>query len=45
MKKRKKSKKSNIVINACPPDTEYLYYLLHVEGVALKGSLLPASTR
>ena len=26
-------------------DTEYLYYPLDVEGVTLKGSLLPAITR
>ena len=43
--KRRKSKKSNTVVNAGPPDTEYLYYPLDVEGVTLKGSLLPASTR
>ena len=43
--KRKKSKKSNTVVNAGPPDIEYLYYPLDVEGVTLKGSLLPASTR
>ena len=28
-----------------PPDTEYLYYPLDVEGVTLKGSLLPAHIR
>ena len=28
-----------------PPDTEYLYYPLDVEGVTLKGSLLPTSIR
>ena len=27
---------------AGPPDTEYLYYPLYMEGVTLKGSLLPA---
>ena len=43
--KRKKSKKSNTVVNVGPPDTEYLYYPLDEEGVTLKGSLLPASTR
>ena len=30
------------VVNAGPPDVEYLYYPLDVEGVTLKGSLLPA---
>ena len=44
-KKEKKSKKSNTAVNAGPPDTEYLYYPLDVEGVTLKDSLLPASTR
>ena len=43
--KRKKSKNTNTVVNAGPPDTEYLYYPLDVEGVTLKSSLLPASTR
>ena len=33
------------VVNARPPDTEYLYYPLDVEGVTLKGSLLPACRR
>ena len=42
--KRKKSKNTNTVVNAGPPDTEYLYYPLDVEGVTLKSSLLPAST-
>ena len=28
------------IVNAGPPDTEYLYYPLDVEGVTLKGSLL-----
>ena len=32
------------VVNPGPPDTKYLYYLLDVEGVTLKGSLLPAHT-
>ena len=41
--KRRKSKKSNTAVNASTP--EYLYYPLDVEGVTLKGSLLPASTR
>ena len=43
--KGKKSKNTNTVVNAGPPDTEYLYYPLDVEGVTLKGSLLPARTR
>ena len=43
--KGKKSQKTNTVVNAGPPDTEYLYYPLDVDGVTLKGSLLPASTR
>ena len=29
-------------MNACPPDTEDLYYPLDVESVTLKDSLLPA---
>ena len=33
------------VANAGPPDTEYLYYPLHMEGVTLKGSLLSANIR
>ena len=33
------------VVNAGPPDTECLYYPLDVEGVTLKGSLLPAHIR
>ena len=40
-----KNQKSNTVVNACSPDTEYLYYPLDMEDVTLKGSLLPASTR
>ena len=44
-KKKKKSNKTNIVKSAGPPDTEHLYYPLDVEGVTLKGPLLPASTR
>ena len=43
--KRKKSKNTNTVVNAGLTDTEYLYYPLDVEGVTLKGSLLPAITR
>ena len=44
-KKKKKIKKINTVVKAGPPDTEYLYHPLDVEGVTLKGSLFPASTR
>ena len=33
------------VANAGLPDTEYLYNPLHMEGVTLKGSLLPANIR
>ena len=43
--KGKKSKNTNNVVNAGPPDTEYLYYPLDVEGATLKGSLLLASKR
>ena len=44
--KSKKLKKPTISdVNAGPPDTECLYYPLNVEGVTLKGSLLPAHTR
>ena len=45
-KKSKNLKKATLsVVNAGPPDTEYLYYSLGVEGVTLKGSLLPAHIR
>ena len=45
-KKSKNLKKPTMsVVNAGPPDTEYLYYPLEVEGVTLKGSLLPARIR
>ena len=45
-KKSKDLKKPTLsVVNAGPPDTEYLYYPLDVEGVTLKGSLLPAHAR
>ena len=45
-KKSKNLKKPTLsAVNAGPPDTEYLYYPLHVQGVTLKGSLLPACTR
>ena len=43
--KREKIQKPNTVVNAGPPETEYLYYALDVEGVTLKGSLLPASRK
>ena len=33
------------IVNTGPPDTEHLYYPLHVEGVTLKGLLLPANIR
>ena len=33
------------VMNAGPPDTEYLYYPLNVEGITQKGSLLAAYIR
>ena len=33
-------KKANTVVNSVPPDTEYLYYPLNVEGITLKGSFL-----
>ena len=44
-KKEKKNLKTNTDANAGPPDTACLYYPLDVEGVTLKGSLLPASLR
>ena len=34
--------KLNTFGDAGPPDTKYLYYV-HVEGVTLRGSLLPAN--
>ena len=43
--KKEKNLKTNTDANAGPPDTVYLYYPLDVEGVTLKGSLLPASLR
>ena len=43
--KQKNSLKTNIVVNAVPPDTEYLYYPLNVEGVTQKSSLFPAHIR
>ena len=45
-KKSKNLKKPTLsVVNAGPPDTEYLYYPLDVEGVTSKGSLLQAHIR
>ena len=44
-KKKKKIQNTNTVVDAGPPDTEYLYYPLDVKGVTVKGSLLPASVR
>ena len=45
-KQRKNLKKPTLpVVNAGPPDTEYLYYPLYVDGVTQKGSLLPAHIR
>ena len=45
-KKSKNLKKPTLsVVNAGPPDREYLYFLLDVESVTLKGSLLPAHIR
>ena len=38
----KKVKINTAVVNASPPDREYLYHPLDVEGVTLKGLLLPA---
>ena len=44
-KKKENLKQKNTAVNAAPPDTEYLYYPLDVEGITLKGSLLPAIRR
>ena len=45
-KKSKNLKKPTLpVVNAGPPDTEYMYYPLDEEGVTLKDSLLPAHIR
>ena len=42
-KQRKNIKKPTLpVVNVGPPDTEYLYYPLNLEGDTQKGSLLPA---
>ena len=35
-------KTNTAVVNADPPDVEYLYYQLDMEGATLKGSLLRA---
>ena len=43
--KKEKIYKTNIVVNAGPPDTECLHYPLDMEGVTLKDLLLPTSTR
>ena len=43
--KKEKIQKTNTIVNAGPTDIEYLYYPINLEGVTLKGSLLPASTR
>ena len=39
---RKILKPSTAVVNAGPPDVEYLHYQLDMEGVTLTASLLPA---
>ena len=45
-KQRKNLKKTTLrVVKAGPPDTEYLYYPLNVEGITQKGSLLAAQIR
>ena len=44
-KSRNLRKPTLSVPNAGPPDKEYLYYPLDVEGVTLKGSLLPGNIR
>ena len=45
MDTKKKIWNTNTAVNAGTPDTEHLYYPLDVEGVTLKGLLLPADTR
>ena len=40
-----KNLKTYTIVNAGPPDTEYLNYPLDVEGVTLNGWLLPACVR
>ena len=42
---KKTPEKANTVVNAGPPDIEYIYYPLDVKGFTLKGSLLSANTR
>ena len=42
-KSKNLNKPSMSVVNAGPPDTEYLYYPLDVEGVTLIGSLFLSS--
>ena len=45
-KTKKNIKKPTLsVVNAGPPDTEYLYYPLNLEGVIQKGSFLAAYIR
>ena len=45
-KKSKDLKKPTLsVVNAGPPDRDYLYYPLDVEGVTLKGFLLSTLLR
>ena len=39
---RKIQKTSTALVNAGPPDTEYLLYRLDIDVVTLKGSLLQA---
>ena len=39
---RKKIKKQHYILSMLVPQIEYLYYLLNVEGVTQKGSLLTA---
>ena len=43
-KKTKNLKKTTLsFVNVGHPDTEYLHYPLDVQGLTLKGSLLPAA--
>ena len=44
-KKEKRNLKNQNFVNVSPPDAEYLYYSLDVEGVSLKCWLLPPSAR
>ena len=41
-KKVKILKTNTAVVDAGPPDTEYLYCPLDIDGITLKGTLLPA---